>query len=87
MRSEGNLLYLELLIEISRLLAPGKVDGGCYFLNSYEYSTLQALSSVVPDRLQEVFSRRLACLPRSYIIVLKVRRCLLELRCSRPGLI
>lgn len=36
-------------------------------------STMQEVGSMVPEALQEVFSFRLADLPRAYIIILKVR--------------
>lgn len=49
-----------------------KTVDGTVFLSSSELSTVQAVASIVPDSVQEIFSRRLACLPRAYFIVLKV---------------
>ena len=49
-----------------------KVIDGKVCLNTSGLSVVQAVASMVPDGIQEIFSRRLACLPRAYIIVLKV---------------
>lgn len=53
-------------------LAPDSQPVGVFSLSRYDLAMVQTLASVVPEGLQEVFSRRLACLPRSYVIVLKV---------------
>lgn len=66
-------MYLDHLIKKIRCMGVTKIVHGRVFLNSTELSTVQAVASIVPDGVQEIFSRRLACLPRAYLIVLKVR--------------
>lgn len=87
MRSEGNALYLNLLVDsIKALLATRPLNpdqprslshstrqANFCALPSHDHAFIQSVASVVPEGLQEVFSRRLACLPRAHVIVLKVR--------------
>lgn len=87
MRSEGNSLYLNLLVDsIKALLATRPLNpdqprslshstrqANFCALPSHDHAFIQSVASVVPEGLQEVFSRRLSCLPRAHVIVLKVR--------------